>query len=185
MAEPFLGEIRAFAANKVPRGWASCDGQMMSIQLHNALFAVLGNRFGGDGKTQFALPNLQGRAPMGFGNGPGLTPRELGSMDGQATVPLNASHFPPHTHAVNVNAAENADTASAANGVFAKGGVPALARFVPVNTYRPAPASAVVPLAAGAISEYGSEGPIAHDNMQPYLPVLLCIALQGVFPQRV
>lgn len=184
MAEPFLGEIRAFAANKVPSGWMSCEGQVLNIQQHNALYALLGARFGGDGKTQFALPNLQGRAPMGFGNGPGLTPRKLGDSVGEAKVILNASHFPPHTHAVNVNAAENATTASAANGVFAKGGVPALARFVPVNTYRPAPASAVVPLAAGAISDYGNEGAVAHDNMQPYLPVLLCIALQGVFPPR-
>lgn len=184
MAEPFLGEIRAFAANKVPSGWMSCEGQVLNIQQHNALYALLGARYGGNGSTNFALPNLQGRAPMGFGNGPGLTPRKLGSMDGQATVLLNASHFPPHTHAVNVNAAENATTASVANGVFAKGGVNVSGKFSPTNTYRPAPASAVVPLAAGAISDYGNEGAVAHDNMQPYLPVLLCIALQGVFPPR-
>lgn len=181
MADPFIGEIRAFAFTYAPKGWATCDGQILTIQQNTALYSILGTAYGGDGKTTFGLPNLQGRAPMDAGVGPQLTPRALGAVVGDATVPLMANSFPPHTHALNVVSNVNADKTAAANNYLSKGG--SLGRvFTTINTYQQLP-TANTQLAADAVQPAGTQQ-AAHDNMQPYLPVLFCIALNGEYPQR-
>jgi microcystin-dependent protein len=183
MADPFIGEIRAFAFTYAPYGWATCDGQTMHIQQNTALFAVIGNRFGGNGSTNFCLPNLSGRSPMNFGAGPGLTNRELGAAVGDATVSLAANNFPPHSHGLNVVSNTNADSTAVANHYLSKpptsGGKPPKA----TDTYLSPPVTAQ--LAADAVQLAGTASvPVPHGNMQPYLPVLLCIAINGIFPAR-
>jgi microcystin-dependent protein len=182
MADPFIGEIRAFAFTYAPYGWATCDGQTLQIQQNTALFAVIGNAFGGDGKTTFCLPNLSGRAPMAAGAGPGLTPRNLASAAGGATVSLTGSNFPPHSHGLNAVSNANADLTTAANSLLSK--PPSSGRPpVTTNSYLPPPVNAQ--LAADAVQQAGTAtGPIPHDNMQPFLPVLLCMAVMGIFPVR-
>jgi len=182
MADPFLGEIRAFAFTFAPMGWATCDGQLVQITQNQALYSILGITYGGDGKSTFCLPNLQGRAPMDVGSGPQLTPRIPGDVAGDATVPLTANNFPPHTHALNVVSNSDANQTVVANHYLAK--VPATGRPpATTNTYSMPPAN--VQLAADAVQVAGTaSGAIAHDNMQPYLPVLLCIALNGEYPVR-
>jgi microcystin-dependent protein len=101
MAEPYLGEVRIFGFSFAPRGWAYCDGQLVSIAQNNALFAVLGTTFGGDGQTTFGLPNMKGNAPMEWGNGPGLTPRTLGEIFGEPSVTLTVTQIPSHNHVLN------------------------------------------------------------------------------------
>lgn len=168
MADPFVAEIRIFPFNFAPRGWAFCDGQLMPISQNTALFSLLGTTYGGNGVSNFALPNLQGRAPMQPGQGPGLSSHDLGETGGSETVTLLESQIPAHAHVM------QAATSTAA-----------------VN-----PSSSVVP---GAAPMYAS-GPVAgamaanmagpvggnqpHNNMQPYLTLNFCIALQGVFPPR-
>lgn len=182
MADPFIGEIRAFAFTYAPYGWATCDGQILQIVQNTALFSLLGTYFGGDGKTTFGLPNLSGRAPMDAGSGPGLSPRTLGQNVGDATVALAGSNFPPHTHGLNVVSNTTADLTTVANSYLSK--PPSVGRPpVTTNVYLPAPVTAQ--LAADAVQQAGTAtGPVPHNNMQPYLPVLLCIALQGIYPVR-
>lgn len=182
MADPFIGEIRAFAFTYAPYGWATCDGQILQIQQNTALFSILGNTYGGDGKTNFGLPNLSGRAPMDVGAGPGLTPRNWGETVGGATVPLTGSNFPPHSHGLNAVSNAPAGLATVANSYLSK--PPSIGRPpVTTNTYLPSPVN--VPLAADAVQQAGTAtGAIPHDNMQPYLPVLLCIAVMGIYPTR-
>lgn len=183
MSDPFIGEIRAFAFTYAPYGWATCDGQMMLINQNTALYSLLGTYFGGDGRTYFNLPNLSGRAPMNAGAGPGLTPRNLGQSVGDASVSLAGSNFPPHTHGLNVVGNANAGLTTVSNNYLSRGGTQDGRVFNPVNTYMPAPVTA--PMAADAVQQAGTAtGPIAHDNMQPYLPVLLCIAVMGIYPAR-
>lgn len=183
MADPFVGEIRAFAFTFAPMNWATCDGQTLNIVQNQALYSLLGTTYGGDGKTTFGLPNLQGRAPMSFGAGPGLTPRTLGAATGDASVSLSANHFPPHTHALQSVSNSTADQKPAANHYLAK--VPSAGKPpVTTNTYQP-PSATGVQLAADAVQPAGTAtGQIPHDNMQPYLPLLLCIALYGEYPVR-
>lgn len=183
MSDPFIGEIRAFAFNYAPFGWATCDGQILNIVQNTALYSILGTYFGGDGRTTFGLPNLSGRAPMDVGAGLGLTPRNLGQAVGDATVPLVGSHFPPHTHGLNAVSNVAAGLTTAANNYLSKppasGGRPPKA----TNTYIPSPATAQ--LAADAVQQAGTATePVPHDNMQPFLPVLMCIAVMGVYPPR-
>lgn len=180
--DPFIGEIKAFAFTYAPMDWATCDGQIVPIQQNTALFSVIGTCYGGDGHTNFALPNLRGRAPMSSGNGPGLTPRSIGQTPGDATVQLAANNFPPHTHSVNVTTANPAEKASAANSFLAQP-VATGKPIVTTNVYQPAP-SAGTQLAADAVQQAGTASTVLHDNMQPYLPVLLCIALNGIYPVR-
>lgn len=181
--ENFIGEIRPFAFTFAPMGWAACNGQILQIVQNSALYSLLGTAYGGDGRTTFGLPNLQGRAPMDVGAGPGLTPRELGAVVGDATVPLSANNFPPHTHGLNAVSNVNADKSTAANNYLSNGGTGGRT-FSALNTYQLQP-SAGTQLAADAVQPAGTAtGPIAHDNMQPYLPVLVCIALTGYYPSR-
>lgn len=172
MADPFVAEIRIFPFNFAPQGWASCDGQLMPISQNTALFSLLGTTYGGDGKSTFALPNLQGSAPLNHGQGPGLTERVLGEASGSETVTLLQSEIPVHTHSLRADTADLADTSTPnpnASFALSSGG----------TLYQ---ASSNDHLAVSALSVAG--GSLPHNNMQPYLTFNFCIALQGVFPAR-
>ncbi len=168
MSNPFLGEIRTFAGNFAPRGWALCDGRLLSIAQYSALFSLLGTTYGGDGKVTFGLPNLQGNAPMQWGQGPGLTDRNQGEQGGSSTVTLTTSDMPAHGHT------PMASQSSASE--FGPGGN----ALADAALYAPAPFSQ--PLAANAILPVGGSQP--HANMQPYLALTFIIALQGIYPPR-
>jgi len=184
MADPFIGEIRAFAFTYAPYGWATCDGQTLQIPQNSALFAVIGNVFGGNGTTNFCLPNLSGRAPMNFGAGPGLTNRSLAETVGAATIPLSGSNFPPHNHGLNAVSNANAGLTTVANSYLSKGNFLVSGKPRNESTYSTSLASPAQ-LAADAVQQAGTAtGQIPHDNMQPFLPVLLCIAVMGIFPTR-
>lgn len=168
MAEPFLGEIRYFSFNFPPKGWSLCNGQLLPINQNQALFALLGTTFGGNGTTTFALPNLQGRVPMGSQGG---NPTE-GQIGGEESHTLIAGEIPTHTHLIAGGGA--ATTASPSGGY--------LASPTSGSPYAPPPASATVALAAAAVGSMGGGQP--HENRQPFLTVTACIALQGIFPSR-
>lgn len=175
MADPFVGEIRATGFNFAPLGWALCNGQLLPISQNTALFSLLGTYYGGDGKSTFALPNLQGCAPMNQGSGAGLTPRQMGETSGSPTVTLLLSEIPSHTHAVKNATGSNSGT-PAANTVFGGGG-----RGKP-DAYAPPSQQAAVQMSPQAVSPAGSSMP--HNNMPPYLTMNFIIALQGIFPPR-
>jgi microcystin-dependent protein len=168
MADPFVAEIRIFAGNFAPRGWAFCDGQLMQLSQNTALFSLLGTIYGGDGKTNFALPNLPGRAPMQPGQGPGLSLRDLGESGGSETATLSASEMPAHTHGLLATPGATQANPDAGQGL---GNAPMYQ--VP---------GTLVSLGAGALGPTG--GNLPHNNMQPYLTLNFIIALQGVFPPR-
>lgn len=172
MSDPFLAEIRMFTGNFAPTGWAKCDGQLMPISQNTALFALLGNAYGGDAKSTFALPNLQGRAPMHTGTGPGLSERRLGEAAGAESVTLTSDQLPQHTH-------QEMASASAATATSMAGAVLA---GVQEDAYAPRGNGSITPMAANALAAAGESQP--HDNMQPYLTLMFIIALQGIFPQR-
>jgi microcystin-dependent protein len=171
MSEPFLGEIRVFALNFEPRGWAACDGRLLPISVNTALFSILGTTFGGDGRTTFGLPNLQGRIPLGAGTGPGLTPRNLGESAGTESVTLSLNQLPPHNHAAKCNSG-NGNQYGPANHYWAQdaGGA---------KEYG---ATGTGQMSAAAIGPAGGSQP--HSNLQPYTVVNYCIALMGIFPPR-
>jgi microcystin-dependent protein len=169
MSDPFLAELRLSGFNFPPRGWAFCDGQLLPINQNQALFALLGTVYGGNGLTTFALPDLRGRVPVGFGSGPGLSERTLGEVGGHETVTLASNQLPAHSHALTATT-DLASDSSPAGGLLAGGG-----------SYGP-PGSALVELATGAIGASGGDQP--HDNMQPYLVLNWIIALVGIFPSR-
>lgn len=173
MAVPFLGEIKMFAANFAPRGWAFCAGQLLPIMQNQALFALLGTTYGGNGATTFALPDLRGRAPVHWGNGPGLPNVTQGELSGQASVTLIQQQLPPHSHGVRASGdiAGATNPSNAALGAKGRGGVDAYAI-----------GGTLTPLAAGTGGIAGSGQ--AHNNMQPSLAVNFIIALEGVFPSR-
>lgn len=174
MADPFVAEVRIFPFNFAPTGWAWCDGQLIPIVQNTALFALLGTIYGGDGKSTFALPNLQGRAAMHPGQGAGLSAYDLGEIGGSGTVSLLESEIPLHSHTMNA-------TPTAANDRNPSGKV--LARSVGGNVYiGGAQQGSMVKMAPQAIASTGGGQP--HNNMQPYLTCFFCIALQGVFPPR-
>ncbi|HEY5720976.1 MAG TPA: tail fiber protein [Allosphingosinicella sp.] len=173
MADPFLAEIRIFPFNFAPKGWAFCDGQLMPISQNTALFALLGTYYGGDGKSTFALPNLQGCSAMHPGQGQGLSERFLGEMSGSETVTLLESEIPVHTHGINAVGVLSTTSTPAANMV--------LSRSVNGAAYA-AGGGALQTLGPQALAPAG--GSLPHNNLQPYLVLNHCIALQGVFPQR-
>jgi microcystin-dependent protein len=170
MSNPFIAEIRIFAGNFAPRGWAFCNGQILPISQNTALFSLLGTTYGGDGRTNFALPNLQGRFPMHPGQGPGLSLRSLGEINGSEAVTLTINELPAHAHAL--NAAADA-TSVVPTGLLP--GTPASAKIYG-GTSNP------TTLAGAAVGASGGSQP--HNNMQPYLTLNFIIALQGVFPPR-
>jgi microcystin-dependent protein len=175
--DPFIAEIRIFPFDFAPRGWAVCDGQLISIPQNTALFSILGTTYGGNGTSNFALPNLQGSVPMMPGQGPGLPPHDLGDTGGVTTVTLSTAHMPMHWHAWN-GSFQPAEDRTPANEYIARasGG----------NLYHSGlnDLTNVVAMAPQAISAAGSQLPQPHNNMQPFLTVNFCIALQGVHPPR-
>lgn len=170
--DPFVAEIRMFAGNFAPMGWAMCNGQLMPIAQNTALFSLLGTTYGGDGKTNFALPNLQQRVPLQPGQGQGLSERLLGEMGGEASHTLNTAELPSHSHAPLASGAPAA-SASANGGMLAKTSCPSPPYHDPV---------ALQPMAAGVIGSAG--GGAAHNNTQPFLTLNFIIALQGIYPPR-
>ena len=178
MSEPFLGEIRMVGFNFAPRGWALCNGQILSIAQNTALFSLLGTTYGGDGVTTFALPNLQGRLPMHWGNGPGLSPRVIGEQSGSETVTLVSTQIPAHNHMLNCTTTAGAiDNPSGA--LLATS---ADANLNPINTYLAGGAAPNATMANNSIGVAGGSQP--HDNMSPFLCVTFIIALSGIFPSR-
>ena len=183
MADPFLGEIRAFGFYFAPVNWAMCLGQLMPLQQNTALFSIIGIQFGGNGTSNFGLPNLQGQAPMGTGTGQGLTPRAVGDAVGAASVSLQPNNMPPHNHAIAVQTA-NATATSPERGVLAQGVNGSGPRAPQVFAY--AAGAPTVPqgaLAANALSPF-TGGNQPHNNRQPYLALNFCICLSGEFPVR-
>ena len=174
MANPFVAEIRIFAGNFAPKGWALCNGQLLPISQNTALFSLLGTTYGGDGKSNFALPNMQGSAPMCPGQGPGLSLRSLGEQGGTATITLLESETPAHAHTVQAkNAPAIALTTPTAS---------VLLGTVPSSRATYAAGAPGLNLAAGAMAPAGGSQP--HNNLMPYLTLTFIIALQGVFPPR-
>lgn len=170
MSEPFLGEIRVVGFNFAPRTWATCDGQLLPISQNTALFSLLGTYYGGNGQTNFALPNLQGRAPMAHGQGPGLTDRAIGESSGTANVTLLQSEMPSHTHLVNAQPSR-ADRANA--------NLSALAASADSIYSSTGTGMVLDPTSVGLAG--GSQ---PHNNMQPYLTLNFVIAMAGIFPAR-
>ena len=177
MADPFVAEIRIFPFNFAPKGWAFCNGQIMPISQNTALFSLLGTTYGGDGKSTFALPNMQGNAPMHPGQGPGLSLHDLGEQSGSQTVTLLVSEIPVHAHFVGRARAADGDSVTPVASVWSQ----SAAGRGSAALYHEAPANAKVnPTFSLAVTG----GSLPHNNMQPYLSLSFCIALQGVFPPR-
>jgi microcystin-dependent protein len=169
MAAPFVAEIRMFACNFAPTGWAQCNGQLLPISQNTALFSLLGTFYGGDGKSTFALPNLQGSVPIHEGAGAGLSQYFLGQSGGAQFVTLLGTEIPLHTHSISTSS-EDGDSTSPQGKSFGRGS----------NIYANAAnlqqmSNAPLPIAGGSLP---------HNNMMPYLTVNFCIAMQGVFPPR-
>jgi microcystin-dependent protein len=172
MADPFVAEIRIFPFNFAPRGWAWCDGQLLPLSQNTALFSLLGTTYGGDGKSNFALPDLQGRAPMHPGQGPGLSLHDLGETGGSETVTLLESEIPAHSHALRASLDDGDLSIPAPGRSLGKSGGGVIY----------GPTSAFVSMSDQALAPAGGDQP--HNNLQPYLTFYFCIALQGVFPPR-
>ncbi|MFE5322760.1 phage tail protein [Paenibacillus sp. NPDC056579] len=173
MSDPFLAEIRMFAGNFAPKGWALCNGQLMPISQNTALFSLLGVNYGGDGKTTFGLPNLMDKVPMHPGQGPGLTPRALGESGGDKDVTLLNSEMPSHNHQVNYGIPSDSNGVQGSIWANTPGRLTGQAYGA---------MSKQVAMRADAILISGGSQP--HNNMQPYLKVTFIIALQGIFPPR-
>ena len=173
MADPFVAEIRIFPFNFAPKGWAWCDGQILPLSQNTALFSLLGTTYGGDGKSNFALPDLQGRAPMHPGQGPGLSLHDLGETGGSETVTLLESEYPAHSHGSQVSRGDSIERSPLAQ-------LPAAG--VGVGLYAVAAGAQLTTLNDNTAPPAGGDQP--HNNMQPYLTFYFCIALQGVYPPR-
>lgn len=175
MSEPFIAEIRIFAGNFAPRGWAFCDGQLLPISQNTALFSLIGTTYGGDGRTTTALPNMEGRAPMHPGRGPGLTSRRLGQKVGVQTVTLSEAQIPSHSHtarAVHFPAGQSEAPGTTTTFATSAGG----------NAYQTNTSANMVDLASSSLATTG--GGQAHTNIQPLLVLNFIIALQGLYPSR-
>lgn len=171
MSEPFVGEIRMFAGNFAPRGWAFCDGQLLAVSQNDALFSLLGTVYGGDGRTTFGLPDLRGRIPVHAGTGTGLSPRRLGAQGGAEEVTLTVNQLPSHTHTLQA-------TTTVANETNPSGRV--TAQTGTFDLYQTGAPSAG--MNAGAITSVG--GSRSHTNLMPFLCIHFIIALFGIYPSR-
>lgn len=178
--EPFIGAIIMFGGNFAPRGWAFCDGSLLQISSHTALFSILGTTYGGDGRTTFGLPDLRGRVPVHEGTGPGLSPRRLGEKSGQETTTLSINNMPSHTHtiagSVKVGVTDEDGTTNEANGSI-------LANTVN-NNYKVAASNGELAGVSHQLTNSNTGGGQAFTNMQPYQCVNFIIALEGTFPSR-
>jgi microcystin-dependent protein len=174
MSEPFIAEVRIFAGNFAPRSWAFCDGQLLPIAQNTALFSLIGTTYGGDGRTTTALPNLQGRAPMHPGRGPGLTSRRLGEKVGVETVTLSEAQIPSHTHTFRVDS-----TPPQPGGPT---NTTSVAGSRSINAWQTNTSANLVDMSSASISTTG--GGQAHANLQPFLTLNFIIALQGLYPSR-
>ncbi len=175
MANPFLAEIRIFTGNFAPKGWALCDGQIMPISQNTALFSLLGTTYGGDGMSNFAIPNLQGCAPMQAGQGPGLSLRDLGETGGEQAVTLLQTEMPAHSHTAQA-ALTGGGVTSPTNNAWAsglKGHAPAFVASNPQTNVQMNPFGTSI-----------TGGNLPHNNLPPFLGLTFIIALQGVFPPR-
>lgn len=171
MADPFVAEIRIFPFNFAPRGWAWCDGQLLPLSQNTALFSLLGTTYGGNGQSNFALPDLQGRAPMHPGQGPGLSLHDLGEQGGSETVTLLQSEIPSHGHTVRTSP-DPGELKSPSGSVIARSQEGRIFGNAGAN----------VNMNPSSLAPAGGDQP--HNNMMPYLTCYFCIALQGVFPPR-
>ena len=171
MSEPFVGEIRMFAGNFAPAGWAFCDGQLLAISQNDTLFSLIGTIYGGDGSTTFALPDLRGRLPIHSGAGPGLSMQQLGEKAGEEKVTLTVNQLPSHSHEFRVSTSSG--TENNPEGAF-------VAASANVRTFRPATAD--TNLNASTVSNTG--GSQSHTNLMPYLCLSFIIALFGIYPSR-
>ena len=174
MSSPFVAEVRIFPTNFPPTGWAFCDGQLLPISQNTALFSLLGTAYGGDGKSNFGLPDLQGAAPMhaSFDSANGISAHPLGAMGGEESVTLLQSEIPFHTHSLETSTSDANSNSPAAQ---------LLASAVGVGMYA-APSNPLQQLNPSALSVAG--GSLPHNNLMPALVLNICIAMQGVFPQR-
>ena len=172
--EGFIGEVKMFAGNFAPRGWALCQGQLLPISSNTALFSILGTIYGGDGRTTFALPDLRGRAPIGQGNGPGLSTRRIGSIGGVEAVTLSINEIPAHSHATQVQVTTTVGrgegTTQPQNNFIANGG-----------SYATSATSGAI---LNGVSSSSVGGGQAHTNLQPFLTINYIISLQGLYPSR-
>jgi microcystin-dependent protein len=171
MSDPFVAEIRMFGFNFAPTGWAQCNGQLLPISQNTALFSLLGTFYGGDGKSTFALPNLEGSAPLNQGQGQGLSQYFLGQQSGVEFVTLLQSEMPLHTHSLS-GSEEVVNEISPSTFFFGSGET----RYAAPNN--------LVPIGANSLGLAIAGGSLPHNNMMPYLVVNFCIAMQGVFPPR-
>ncbi len=178
MSDPFIAEIIMFGGNFAPRGWAFCDGQLLSISSNSALFSILGTTYGGDGRTTFGLPDLRGRVAMHPGSGPGLTQRRLGEKSGVETVTLNTNQIPSHNHTA-TGTGQGTDIQG--DDGFTGGKTWA---HVGANLYKDATPDVTMHAGNVTVTNANAGGNQSHTNIQPYLCVNFIIALQGVFPSR-
>lgn len=174
MSEPFIAEIRIFAGNFAPRSWAFCDGQLLPIAQNTALFSLIGTTYGGDGRTTTALPNMQGRAPMHPGRGPGLTSRRLGERTGVETVTLTEAQLPNHSHTMKADGNSGGPLGGGANASNPVG------NYLGASVKYSSSTSSLTTMSDTSVS--GGSQP--HNNMQPYLTMNFIIALQGLYPSR-
>jgi microcystin-dependent protein len=172
--DPFVAEIRIYPFNFAPVGWAFCDGQLLPISQNTALFSLLGTTYGGDGRSTFALPNLQGSAPMHPGQGPGLSLHDLGEQGGSDTITLLTSEMPVHNHLLGASTDPADNNVPAANR--------SIANSENEFAYQSDTTQNLVNLAPSALAATG--GGLPHNNLMPYLTLNFCIAMQGVFPPR-
>jgi microcystin-dependent protein len=174
MSEPFVAEIRIFAGNFAPRGWAFCDGQLLPVSQNTALFSLIGTTYGGDGRSTTALPNLKGRIPMHPGRGPGLTSKRLGQRGGVETVTLSEAQMPSHRHSMEASQSPFSDN-DPGGKVLGQASSPFAGQIYSNDDNR-------VTLEGGVINNTGGSQP--HNNMQPFIAMNFIIALVGLYPSR-
>jgi microcystin-dependent protein len=178
MAEPFIGQIIMFGGNFAIRGYAMCNGQLLSIAQNTALFSILGTTYGGNGQTTFGLPDLRGRVPIHLGQGPGLSNYSLGQLAGVENTTLTQNNLPPHSHTLNASISGQANAATPANNFLGVGKVPSSSETI--NMYNSAASAAVM----NPASITGGGGGQPFSIIQPYLCINFLIALEGIFPSR-
>jgi len=174
MSEPFVGEIRMFAGNFAPRGWAFCDGQLLAVSQNDALFSLFGTIYGGDGRTTFGIPDMRGRIPLHLGDGPGLSPRREGAKGGSEKVTLTGNQMPSHTHTVRAGN-------DVANSATLAGKVLAQLNVTDNDVFYTDPGKSA-PLITGTVANTG--GSQSHTNLMPTLCVHFIVALFGIYPSR-